>query len=145
MGPQAGAGSLFNFSAVFIGTLNVPQAGNVTLHVTAADGWMLGIGGGAVPVSGSLTGAATTKPFTSLLTVAANNQRATAPSTQTVVVYFPAAGTYPFELDYASGGGPKLSLVMTTDAGPVPPAISLPLTASIPGPLHAGQLATVSL
>src|SRR6202142_562350 len=50
--PQAGVYQLWNFSAVFTGSLIVSQPGNVALHITAADGWMLGIGGGATAQRG---------------------------------------------------------------------------------------------
>ncbi|MGA2435799.1 MAG: DUF6531 domain-containing protein, partial [Bryobacteraceae bacterium] len=92
----------------------------------------------------STPGNSSVTPLNSLPVVAAYNQR-TAPTAQTLVVNFPAAGAYPFELDYASGGGPKLTLVMSTDAGPVPPATTLLLTPVSVGTMKGGQLETFTI
>jgi hypothetical protein len=37
-----------------------------------------------------------------------------------VVVNFPAAGAYPYELDYAKGGDKDLTLTMTANGQPIP-------------------------
>ena len=44
----AGVSTLFNFSAIFTGTFNVPAAGPVTFNFTSDDAFIFGIGGGAI-------------------------------------------------------------------------------------------------
>jgi RHS repeat-associated protein len=111
-GHTAGVGSLEHFEAEFTAEFHVAQAGDVTFKVNSDDGYLLGIGGGATPVS-HLYGPAGTgneqtvyaehqvsySAFEGLPLVAGNNL----PSggiTREFTVHFPAAGSYPYELDY---------------------------------------------
>lgn len=144
-GYQAGNGSLFTFQAVFTSAITVPAAGNVTFSFYTDDGFMLGIAGGATRVSGPMTGVPPSglTPFTNLPVVGAYNVP-TAPVGNTIVVYFPAPGTYNYEVDYAECCGGQLVLTMaTTQSGGasvgVPPIASLVLSPTNPAPLAAGQ------
>jgi len=98
-GFQAGVDSMTNFQVVFTGTLTVPSAGNVTFNFYTDDGFILGIGGGATRVSGAFTNvpASGVTPFTNLPILGAYNV-VTPPVGNTVVVNFPAAGTYNYGL-----------------------------------------------
>jgi hypothetical protein len=111
-GVQAGAGPLFHFAAIMTGSISVPAAGEVTLALTAADGVVMGIGGGAVRVSGPAVNAPAATVLQALPVMGANNTKTAAPVVSTMVVRFPAAGTYPFEIDYAKGGDNRLTLVL---------------------------------
>src|SRR5581483_8547845 len=99
-GLAAGAGALTAFDAEFEGTFTVAAAGQETLAVAHDDGFILGVGGGATKVSGPAIGAPATTPFKGYAVMGAVNQVEAAPLTDTVVVNFPAAGTYSYELDY---------------------------------------------
>ena len=125
-GYQAGVGPLFHFNAVFTGTLNVPSAGQRTFTITSSDGFVLGIQG-ATRVSGPLANAPAQTTFRTLPVMGATNIRQ-APAAQTIVVNFPAAGTYPYELDYSKGGDSKLTLTMFGDGAAIPAATFLSLT-----------------
>ncbi len=126
-GMQAGVGKLEAFEAEFTASYVVAKAGDVTFNVTSKDGFMLGIGGGATRVSGPNEGApeSGTSPFKGLPLVAAFNQSCcSTPQTYAVTVHFPAAGSYPYELDYFQHAGQQLSLVMslgefTPDSSPL--------------------------
>jgi hypothetical protein len=112
-----------SFDAEFEGTFTVAQAGDITFNFFSDDGWILGIGAvsGQQPthVSGGdpdpPTDTAT--PFKSYSVVGENNATH-GPQQDDLVVNFPAAGTYPFELDYAEAAGGQLAL--TLDAGGAP-------------------------
>jgi hypothetical protein len=122
-GERAGTNDLFAFDAVFRGTLTI-GAGDVTFHLSSDDGWILGIGpgpGGAQPayVSGTNDNAPGTTPFAGYQTVGAYNQNSS-PAQHDLVVHFPTAGTYPFELDYTECCGGELLLAMTADGGLLP-------------------------
>jgi RHS repeat-associated protein len=164
-GVQAGAvGQLYAFQAVFTGTFTVSAAGDVPIDVFANAGFILGLGDGATPVSGPSTNAPTNglTPFTGLPVMGAFN----APQEQdnVVVVHFPAAGTYHYELDYACSGAAggsvnpatnDLSLVLrygqTMAAGSsvfnVVPAITgtLAISPSAPSALGVGQSQTLTI
>jgi RHS repeat-associated protein len=116
-GVQAGVGALSSFDAVFTAEFNVKEAGDVTLSIIADDGFMLGVGGGASRVSGAYENppASNTSPFQGYPLMAAYNVGgASGPGTYTATIHFPAAGTYPYELDYFECCGSKLSLVLST-------------------------------
>jgi len=115
-GHQAGAGDLQSFEAVFFTHLTVAQAGNVTFHVFADDGWILSAGVDSQTlshqptyVSGSLVNAPQFGPFIGNFVVGAYNQPSS-PTLNTTTVNFPAAGTFPIELDYTECCGGSLSL-----------------------------------
>src|SRR5262249_39581565 len=95
----AGNGALGGFSAGFRAKFVVKQAGNYTFTLTSADGFLFGIGNGAVRVSGINVNppASGTTVFSSLPLMAANNAPSTG-STMPIVVPFPAAGSYPYEI-----------------------------------------------
>jgi hypothetical protein len=62
-----------------------------------------------------------------------------------VVVRFPAAGAYPYELDYAKGGDKYLTLTMTAYGQPIPAASLLTLTPVAPTPSQVGQIQQLQL
>ena len=82
--------------------------------------------GGAQPVRvdgspGSLYNAPPTGPFTGYPVVGAYNE-GEAPDRRTITVNFPAAGTYPFEMDYTESHGNQLALTLETSVPPPPTA-----------------------
>lgn len=116
-GARAGEGGLASFNAVFRGTLSVSAPGAVSFNFYADDGWILGVGagpGGAQPAyaGGPRENAPAVSPFAGYPVVGANN-RASFPARQDLLLNFPAAGDYPFELDYSQGPVFELALVMT--------------------------------
>ena len=136
---QAGAGPLYNFSAVFTGTLNVPAAGQVTFNITSDDGFIFGVGNGATRVSGPQVNTPATTPFQNYAVMGGVNQRS-APAANNITVNFPAPGAYPYEVDYAKGGDNKLTLTMQAGGVPIP-AAALPTLAPAQAPsIAAGQI-----
>ena len=136
-GMQAGCGSpvcdqpsggLFSFNAVFgtamsnsgvpgTGSLTVGKPGKVAFSLYSDDGWILGFGqgpDGAQPsyVSGPMIDAPSASPFSGFQVVGANNT-GHEPTPEVLVVNFPAAGTYPFELDYNESFGERLTLIVS--------------------------------
>jgi RHS repeat-associated protein/uncharacterized repeat protein (TIGR01451 family) len=114
-GLQAGVGTLASFDAVFTGTFVVAKAGDVTFNVLANDGFLLGIGGGATRVSGAYerAPASNRSPFQAYPLVGAWNQPSGGTvGTYPVTVHFPAAGVYPYEIDYFDCCGQPLSLTL---------------------------------
>src|SRR5229473_506314 len=112
-GLQAGVGSLSSFYAVFNGNFIVTRAGDLTFTILHDDGYILGVGNGATRVSGDLINAPATTPFNGYGVIAAWNQVAgSTPGSATI--HFPAAGTYPYELDYSECGGGGLFLALLT-------------------------------
>ncbi|MGZ5445178.1 MAG: Ig-like domain-containing protein [Thermoanaerobaculia bacterium] len=131
-GLQAGVGTLFDFQAVFTGSLTVASAGQMAITFFSDDGFVFGVGGGATRVSGPMLNvpAGGVTPFEQLPVMGAYNAP-TAPVANTVVVRFPAAGTYPYEVDYSECCAGQLAL--TVAAGNVsnrglPPTGSLKLS-----------------
>ena len=117
-GLQVGVGTLASFDAVFTGTVFVANPGDVTYEVVAADDFLLGIGGGATRVNGAYENPPESglSPFNEYPLVGAFNQSGGAtPQTHAVTVHFPAAGFYPYELDYFECCGEQLSLTMTAE------------------------------
>src|SRR4051812_41808045 len=114
-GLQAGVGTLSSFDAVFTSSFVVAKAGDVTFNVLANDGFLLGIGGGATRVSGAYENAPASNqsPFQGYPLVGAWNQSSGGSvGTYPVTVHFPAAGTYPYEIDYFDCCGQPLSLTL---------------------------------
>ena len=110
-GLQAGNGSLTNFWAEFTGGFVVSQPGDLTFTINHDDGYILGVGGGATRVNGDLNNNPATTPFNGYGVVAAWNVSSTGSSSSgPATVHFPAAGTYPYELDYTECGGGALFL-----------------------------------
>lgn len=116
-GQQAGAGSLINFYGVFTGNFVISQPGDLTFRILHDDGYIIGVGNGATRVSGDLEGSPpATTPFNGYGVVAAWNTSSTGSSSSgPATVHFPAAGTYPYELDYTECGAGSLFLDLLTE------------------------------
>ena len=148
-GFQAGVGPLFDFDAVFTGTYTVAAAGNVSFDFFSDDGFIIGVGGGATRVSGSLQNppASGVTPFEGYPVVGAYNNP-TSPVANQVVVHFPGPGTYPYELDYTECCGGQLVITMTNHASGhgVPPTGSLTIspTTVASKPVGGSQALTVA-
>lgn len=148
-GVQAGVNTLFTFDAVFTSTFTVASAGDVVLSFFSDDGFILGVGGGATRVSGPLVNVPPSglTPFESLPVMGAFNN-ATAPIANTIVIHFPAAGSYPYELDYTECCGGQEALTMAVgqaNSKGVPPTGSLTLNPNNPPTLPAGQTQTFTV
>ena len=110
-GYVAGSDSLTAFQASFTGSFIVQSGGDVVIPIYVDNGFILGIGGGATRVSGPIGGGApSTTPFGQYPVVGAFS---TSIGGATVTVHFPAAGTYPYELDYVEDGQGLQSLMMS--------------------------------
>jgi hypothetical protein len=127
---QAGLNDLFTFQAIFTANLTVGAQGQVTFNLYSDDGWMLGAGqrqGGTEQpsyVSGSMVNPLSSSPLQKLPVVGSFNVPS-APAQNQVTVSFPAAGTYPIEIDYTECCGGQLALVLgTTFGNPIPPSPS---------------------
>src|SRR5207237_10207404 len=119
------------FGAGLTSAFTVASAGAVVLSRLSDDGFILGIGGGATRVSGPLLNVPPSglTPFEQLPVIGAFNS-ATAPIANTIVVHFPAAGSYPYELDYTECCAGQESLTMAVgqaNSKGVPPTGSLVL------------------
>lgn len=112
-GLQAGVGSLFDFQAVFTGSLIVASAGDMIIDVFSDDGFVLGIDGGATRVSGPMFNvpAGGVTEFEKLPVVGAYNA-GSGPTGRRVVVRFPAPGTYSYEVDYSECCAGELALTI---------------------------------
>lgn len=125
-GLQAGVGSLDAFEAAFTSTLTVAAPGQVTFNLYSDDGWVLSVGADAAGdqptyLSGSMANPPSQGPMTGYRVVGSYNQ-VSAPAQNTVTVNFPAAGTYPIELDYTECCHGELALVLGTSyANPIVP------------------------
>lgn len=139
-GLQAGVGALNTFEATFISHLEVSTAATVTFNFYSDDGWVLGIGqrlGGTQQpsyVSGPLVdppgvssaNPAGVTPQTGLPVVGSYNLPSS-PTLNQLTVAFPAAGSYPIEVDYTECCGGQLALTIgTTAANPIPPTTPPP-------------------
>jgi RHS repeat-associated protein len=114
-GQQAGNGSLTNFYAELTGTFIANQPGDVTFAIQHDDGYIFGVGGGATRVNGDLVGNPPATPFNGYEVAASFNAGAAGSSNSgTATVHLPAAGSYPFELDYTECTGGELFLVLQT-------------------------------
>src|SRR5438270_4041839 len=112
-GLQAGVDTLTNFYAEFTGSFVVNQPGDLTFTILHDDGYILGIGNGATRVNGDLFNDPSVTPFQQYGVIAASNGAANGqPGSATA--HFPAAGTYPFELDHSECGAGALFLVLET-------------------------------
>jgi hypothetical protein len=131
-------GSPGTFEASFVTSLSISAPGSVTFNFFSDDGWVLGIGpqGNSQPTysSGAYQNAPATTAVKSYPVVGAYNVP-TAPTQAQVTVNFPAAGTYPTEVDYSECCGGQLALTLGTTAGnPIPPSQcdSTPVSGSSP-------------
>jgi RHS repeat-associated protein len=142
-------GPLFDFNAVFTGSFTVAAPGNVTFNFFSDDGFVFGVGGGATRVGGVLSNPPPSgrTPFEDMPVMGAYNN-ATAPVANGVTVFFPAAGSYPYEVDYSECCNAQLALTMTTaESGNhgVPPTGSLALSPNSPDPHEVGQPQTFNV
>jgi RHS repeat-associated protein len=112
-GLQAGVGPLFNFSAVLTGEFTIETEGNVIYDFYSDDGFIFGIGNGAERVGGSNTNPPPSglTPFESYPVMGAYNIP-TSPKRNSIEVYFPEPGVYPFEIDYTECCGGELALTL---------------------------------
>ena len=153
-GLQAGVNTLFDFNAVFTGTFIAAQAGDVSFRFFSDDGFIFGVGNGATRVSGAATGIPPSglSPFENLPVMGAFNVP-TPPVGNVVTVHFPAAGAYPYEVDYSECCAGALVLTMTTNANNgggstftgVPPSESIVLTPNTVADRPAGGQQTFNV
>src|ERR1044071_3810891 len=104
---------------------NPNDSGDVDLAFFSDDGWILGVGPGpggatATQVSGASENAPTASPMHGYPVVGAFNTP-TAPVGNVTTVHFPAAGSYPVELDYTECCAGELSFPVTANGAPIPP------------------------
>jgi RHS repeat-associated protein len=133
--PQAGVNSstnssslyqLYQFEATLTAPLTVAAAGDVTFNFYSDDGWILGAGptsgnGSTQPtyVSGEFYNAPSSTPLDHYQVVGSYNTNSS-PTQNQVTVDFPAAGTYPIEVDYTECCGGQLALTLgTTFSNPI--------------------------
>ncbi|MGD8813064.1 MAG: Ig-like domain-containing protein, partial [Anaerolineales bacterium] len=128
-GYQAGVGELFNFAAVFTGQYVVAAPDDVTFSFYSDDGFIFSVGNGAERVGGSMINAPASglSPFMSFPVMGAYN-RPTAPIANNIVVNFPAAGIYPYEVDYTECCAGELALLMGVSGTGIPPSGSLTIS-----------------
>ncbi len=146
-GYQAGVGAMNAFQAVFRGAFTVASAGNVTFNFFTDDGFILGIGNGATRVSGAAVNMPPVTPFAQYPSMGADNGP-TAPVGNQIVVNFPAAGSYPYEIDYSECCGGQLVLTMTQGASSptgIAPTGSLTVSPSSLASLPAGGQQTFTI
>jgi len=141
---QAGTGPLYNFSAVFIGSLTVPAAGQVTFTFTSDDAFIFGVGNAATRISGPQVNTPANTTFQSYAVMGGSNQRM-APAANVITVNFPAAGAYPYEVDYTKGGDSKMTLTMLANGARIPAAALLTLTPNTLPPTVAGGIQSLTL
>jgi RHS repeat-associated protein len=128
-GTQAGVGNATTFDAALTSSFTVSAAGDVAFTVIVDDGFILGVGNGATGVKGPNQNPPSSgkTSFSAYPVLATWNSPGTGqPTSFPVTIHFPAAGTYPYELDYFSCCGQQLSLVLavTEPAQPPPLAVS---------------------
>ncbi|MET0623972.1 MAG: DUF6531 domain-containing protein, partial [Pyrinomonadaceae bacterium] len=148
-GLTAGVDVLFDFNAVFTGTFTVARAGNITFNFFSDDGFIFGVGGGATRVGGALSNppASGRTPFEDLPVMGSFNNP-TGPVANSITVFFPAAGSYPYEVDYSECCAGELALTMTTAGSGnhgVPPTGSLALSPNTVAPRDVGQQQTFNV
>ncbi|MDQ6713808.1 MAG: hypothetical protein M3Z28_11570, partial [Candidatus Dormibacteraeota bacterium] len=100
-GHTAGVGDMTGFQVSFLGTFNVAAAGNVAFQIHTGGAMIFGIGGGATRVSGQMAYAPSAMPFQGYPVMGARNKDIPIGAVN-MVVNFPTAGTYPYELDYGT-------------------------------------------
>jgi hypothetical protein len=109
------SGAYTAFEATFSSSYSVASPGSVTFKLTGDDGWVLGFGpSGANQPTGSVSNPLFNPlpaTFEHNYPVVAASNMSQAPFTYNATVNFPAAGTYPLEIDYAENGSGSLSMV----------------------------------
>jgi len=117
-GIQAGVGDHYTFASVFNGSIVVDKPGDITVSVIADDAFILGVGGGATRVSGPEYVTPVNTAFENYPVMGGHNDYSDGPSTYPITISFPAAGEYPFELDYQADSNDSMSLVLTIPGPP---------------------------
>ncbi len=117
-GYQAGIGKLKGFDMELTGNFQVSTAGYANFRVNHDDGWYLGIGSndGVQPTysSGDRINTPANTPFNNYPVLGGyNNDKNGVPNQ--VTVYFPAGGTYPFELNYFESHNATLYLILSAN------------------------------
>ena len=148
--PGVVPGNLGEFETVFTGSFVVASGGNAAISLYVDNSFILGIGGGAISVSGPGSGTSQTTPFQRFPVMGALS---TSIGGATMIVSFPGPGTYPYELDYVEccggGGGDTLSLMMTAGApngsSATPTTASLTLSPNSLQPLPVGGQQTFTV
>lgn len=114
-GKQAGVNQLFSFNMVMTGVFNVSQAGNVKFTYRSDDGWILSMDkaqgiSNAQPtyVSGTRYNTPSKGIYTGYRLMGGYNGN-NAPKGDNVIINFPVAGNYPFEIDYFEVKGAELA------------------------------------
>jgi RHS repeat-associated protein len=138
-GYVAGTGTLAGLEAVFSGKFVVKNASTLTLSIYSDDGFSWGVGPdeqGHQP-TGSVSGGGYT-PFFHFPILNTNNG---AWGFSTISITFPAAGVYPYEIDWAENGGGGLSFSVLTASNNqgVPPSGALTLSPSSTSNQPTGQ------
>jgi len=145
-GLQAGTGTLASFQAVFTADLNVSSAGQITLTVFSDDGFVLGIGAQGSNQPTRISGSPMVNPpanssVKGYAVLGALNQ-STAPNPNDITVNFPAAGTYPIELDYAECCGGTVSITLAFAGTIIPPAPPAPPSTHTTAITYNGDLSS---
>jgi len=142
---QAGVGTMYTFSAVFTGSLNVPTAGPQTFTFASDDAYIFAVGNNATSGGGPQTNTPAASAFKGYPVMGGVNRRS-AVAQSTMTVNFPAAGVYPYEVDYAKGGDQNLTLSMLGGNGfPIPSAALLTLSPATVPSITQGQIQTLAL
>jgi hypothetical protein len=145
-GLQAGLGTLFNFQAVFTADLNVSSAGQLTLTVFSDDGFVLGIGAQGTNQPTRVSGSPMVNPpansFVKGYAVLGALNQSTAPNPNDIAVNFPAAGTYPIEIDYAECCAGTVSITLAFGGTIVPPAPPAPPSTHTTAITYNGDLSS---
>lgn len=139
-GYEAWNGSLFpSFATVFTGTIYVSQPGTNKFNFYSDDGWILSIGpeinnptlqpiNDGAPMINAPAGGYEHSSYT----VVGSLNQASSPTRQDLGVYFPAAGVYPFELDYFEVQNNNATFVLFSDNRPIPTAAPTPSSTPVP-------------
>ncbi|MBI4516242.1 MAG: hypothetical protein HY699_10565 [Deltaproteobacteria bacterium] len=129
-GFSAGIGPLANFFAVFTGKFIVDGSEQVTFDIYHDDGFLLGIGGGAVRIRGVpvLLPADSHDTLARGLPIVAAFNHSSVPRKSTVVVQFPNAGEYDFEFDYFTCLGTTRTLTVLANQKVLALDITVPTT-----------------
>jgi RHS repeat-associated protein len=125
-GYVAGTGSLTGFEAVFTGDFVVKEASTLALTIYSDDGFKWGVGpdqNGHQP-----TGSVSSAGFTVFHNFPILNTNNGQWGYSNITINFPAAGTYPYEVDYAENGPGGLSFSILSGTQGVPPSAALTIS-----------------
>jgi hypothetical protein len=149
-GLTAGVGVLTKFFSTLTGTFLIDGSQQVILNIYHDDGFVFGVGGDVLRVSGPLVGTPLSgqTALRGLPVVGAYN-RASIPRKSTVVLQFASAGEYPFELDYFQCLGTTKTLTVFADQEPIPSTLKTATPGSpgaptnTPTPTRSGGISPV--